>query len=87
VVEAMKMYEFTALDKEKQVESAHRGVFLSAKQEFGNHISLYNLDGFYVEVYHSIELDKVVMIRAFDSIDGLEPYLNDFNGEEFIKPF
>ncbi|MDB5137175.1 MAG: hypothetical protein JWP37_3778 [Mucilaginibacter sp.] len=76
----MEIYEFKSLKESKQIEITQRGVFLASRTDSGNHISLYNLDGFYVEVYYSIDLERVVMIRAFDSTDPLERYLD---GEEF----
>jgi hypothetical protein len=37
-------------------------------------VYLYHSDKFFIEVYYSTSYKKVLMINAFNSISGLEPY-------------
>ena len=42
-------------------------------------IYLYQASGFFIEVYYSPKYKKVLMINAFDELEGLEPYLSDIS--------
>jgi hypothetical protein len=74
----MELYEFTSLTEKMQIETARTGIFLAERADAVNHISLYNLGTFYVEIYHSVGLNKVAMVRAFKTTNTLAPYLEQF---------
>jgi hypothetical protein len=44
-------------------------------------ILLYQLIGFYVEVYYNYDKNQIERFRSFNSTDQLEPYLNKISLE------
>lgn len=42
-------------------------------------VFLYNTGHFFVEVYYTTKYQKVLMINAFESTRGLEPYLDNIS--------
>lgn len=53
----------------------HQAVFLLERRSLDWNILLFQLDGFYVEVYYERKAQKVEKIKSFDDVAQLEPYL------------
>lgn len=52
-----------------------QGVFLFERRALGVNVYLYQIDGFYAEVFYDAETSKVTFIKSFRDIDGIETYL------------
>ncbi|MGN6399674.1 MAG: hypothetical protein ACTHMD_04415 [Flavisolibacter sp.] len=53
----------------------HHAVFLLERRSLDWNILLFQLDGFYVEVYYERKAQKVEKFKSFDDVEQLEPYL------------
>ena len=73
----MTMYQYTQLDATDQTCVLwNKGVF-PRKRKTGEHtISLYQIDGFYVEVFYQPEDNAIERLRSFRSTGQLRPYLD-----------
>lgn len=54
----------------------YEGQYLMFRQLGDCKVFLYNTGDFFVEVYYTTKYQKVLMINAFESTRGLEPYLD-----------
>jgi hypothetical protein len=73
----MTLYEFNALnDLEKNVTLREHGVELSKRTDREYSVYLYQIDSFYVEVYHH---NLVMRYRSFLTTEPLEPYLGSID--------
>ena len=71
----MTLYEFLALDEMEQAEAVWSATHIGEREDEEHKILLYQIDGFYVEVYYHKEYNVIRRMRPFASIDQLEPYL------------
>lgn len=72
------------MDETEQLEAIwNKGIKLAERQDDEHNVSLYQIDGFYVEEFFHKEYK--VKIRSFFSTDQLNPYLDkiDITGLEF----
>jgi hypothetical protein len=53
--------------------------FLASRKLGSAKVYLYHSDNFFIEVYYSTTYKKVLMINAFNSIAGLEPYTENIS--------
>ncbi|MCW3074784.1 MAG: hypothetical protein JWP69_1853 [Flaviaesturariibacter sp.] len=67
-----------ATDQKKTTVLRH-GTFLSEKNYGLFRTMLYQVDGFYVEVYFTRFSKAAVWYRSFDSIKNLQPYLQQID--------
>lgn len=82
----MKLYEFNTLNMEAQIDAVcSKGVCLGGRQEPQFRIFLYQVDGFYVEVFYHWGTKKVTDFKAFMDTDLLEPYLDEINLAELMS--
>ena len=83
----MTLYDFEELDVQDQADSlCEHGVFLSERKNERYLILLYQIDGFYIEVYFNKDKGKIVRFRSFLSPDQLFPYLKKINIDALLKP-
>ena len=76
----MTMYQFNCLDDVRQIELLwSAGVLIGARQEGFYKVLLYQIDGFYVEVFYQYFQGKMVKIKSFSQTDQLDPYLKLIN--------
>ena len=76
----MTMYQFNCLDDVRQIELLwSAGVLIGARQEGFYKVLLYQIDGFYVEVFYQYFQGKMVKIKTFSQTDQLDPYLKLIN--------
>jgi len=76
----MTLDEFSILNETRQAETLlDHGIFLADRLYKNFSIFLYQLDGFYVEVYHNLRFDVMQGIRCFGDDDALQPYLESID--------
>ena len=56
-----------------------KGVFLLDRKTDDFTIFLFQVDGFYIEIFLTSACDEIILIKTFDRIDELDPYLNDIS--------
>ena len=73
----MTLDEFTLMNEARQAEALlERGTYLTDRLYKNFSIFLYQLDSFYVEVYHNLRFDILQGMRCFEDDDALQPYLD-----------
>ena len=73
----MTLHHFNALNQEKQRRLVlQKGVYLTGRRTRDFTVLLFDVDGFYIEVYFYTATNKVFLIKSFDHTDLLQPYLN-----------
>lgn len=78
--ENMTLQHFNKLSQHKK----HRnllvnGVWLADRQTEEATVLLFQLDSFYVEIFFSKQDDDITQSNCFDSVDYLDPYLEDID--------
>ena len=74
----MTVFEYYQMPEKDQLNLLkQRGVQVGERESAFCHVELYQLDAFYVEVYHHNHFNVVVNINPFTNTDCLEPYLTD----------
>ncbi len=72
----MKLQQFRSASQEVQEKLVKmRGVFLMERKSLGVSVLLFQLDGFYVEVFYNTATSTVSFVKSFDDMDGIEAYL------------
>jgi hypothetical protein len=62
-----------------------KGVYLACRREPNFVVFLYQLGGFYTEVYFDIEENEPGYLRTFHSVEELEPYLAQIDISSLIR--
>ena len=76
----MTLDEFTLLNEARQAEALlEHGIYLTDRLYKNFSIFLYQLDKFYVEVYHNLRYDIMQGMRCFEDDDALQPYLESID--------
>ena len=60
----MTLYEFNALDDMEQAQAVWNAVHIGERWEEEHNILLYQVDSFYVEVYHHKEYNVIRRMRS-----------------------
>ena len=82
----MTLQHFNALIKdEKQHIVLSTGIFLAERLDGPFRIMLYQLEDFYVEVYFFNLYNKAALLKGFDDMELLEPYLDTISLSELIQ--
>ena len=82
----MTLNQYNLMDQATQAHIlSDYGVLLADRHDIGHVILLYQIDGFYVEVYYSRQSIKLVRFRSFSNTDELSPYLGRIDIEELIN--
>ena len=75
----MNQFDFSLLEENEQLDILFKdGVYIGKRKEGGRSILLYQLEGFYVEVYYLKHRSHAVKVKCFRSTLFLDPYLEDF---------
>ena len=72
----MTLYQFLQLDEAEQAGAIWDSSFIADREDEEHKILLYQIDGFYVEVFYHKEYNVVRRYRPFSSTDELALYLN-----------
>ena len=76
----MTLDQFTLLNEPSQAKTLlERGIYLTDRIYKNFSIILYQLDSFYVEVYHNLRYDIMQGMRCFEDDDALQPYLESID--------
>jgi len=62
----------------------NHGVELGQRVDEEHRITLYQIHGFYLEVYHHIQDDVVKRYRSFSSVAQLAPYIDNLNISDLL---
>ena len=72
----MTLYQFKMLDEMEQAETLwNKGVHIGERFDEEHNIILYQIDGFYVEVFYHREDNDIIKFRTFSSTEQLESYI------------
>ncbi|HZF64059.1 MAG TPA: hypothetical protein VEZ55_06240 [Chitinophagaceae bacterium] len=83
----MSIKEFNDLvDNDQREAIIDGGIFLCTRTLQSYHISLFQIDAFYVEVWRLAGSKRGGLMFAFDSVDLLDPYLSSINISELVEP-
>lgn len=63
----------------EQAEAVWSGTHIGTRPDANFDILLYQVDGFYVEVYYEREHNTITRLRSFSSVNQLEPYLGQID--------
>lgn len=73
----MTLQQFRSLPKDMQRTAVKRcGTFLLGRAGVGVHVMLYQVEGFYVEIYFDDKTSSSSCIKSFGDTKRLEPYLH-----------
>jgi hypothetical protein len=76
----MTLYEYKQLEETEQAIALwDKGVHLGERFNGEHNILLYQMDGFYVEVFYHPDCNAIVRIRSFKSTGQLLPYLDQMD--------
>lgn len=79
----MTFQQFQALPKDVQRNVVkHCGVFLFGRTGVGVNVMLYQVEGFYTELYFDEKMSEAIHIRSFEDTSYLEPYLRRIDVSE-----
>jgi hypothetical protein len=84
-IPVMTLLQFRAASCEMQERLVkRRGVFLMERKSLGVSVLLFQLDGFYVEVFYNSAMATVNFIKSFNDMDGIEAYLSSVDISELL---
>ncbi|MBA2747117.1 MAG: hypothetical protein H0U44_12895 [Flavisolibacter sp.] len=83
----MKAFDFRLLQQQDQLDLLYQdGVYLSKRKSGKSHVLLFEFHCYYVELYYIKYRQVVSKVFCFESTEYLNPYLEEINVEELIKP-
>ena len=72
----MTRYHFNLLDEgEKARLIREKGVQVGTREDTFHTVRLYQIDGFYVELYHHNHFNVITRMQSFSNTQHLQPYL------------
>jgi|HubBroStandDraft_5_1064220.scaffolds.fasta_scaffold3216988_1 hypothetical protein len=82
----MTIFDFNCMSApEKLLVLAECAVFLMQREDCRYRITLYQLDGFYIEIYFDLLKSYYKRIHVFKEVAGLTPYLDSIEmGDLFV---
>lgn len=81
----MTLYHFNLLKGPEQWQALwERGIHIGERFSQGHHVLLYQVEGFYVEVYYNMDNNSLHRLRSFKSTDQLTPYLRKISIVELL---
>lgn len=81
----MRLHEFVRLpEKEKTALLYDQGVYIGKRRQGSSVVLLYQLDGFYAEVFYRRYRREIDRISCFSGTARLDPYLMAINVESLV---
>ena len=81
----MRLHDFVRLpDEEKANLLYEQGAYIGKRKKAGTIVTLYQLEGFYAEVYYRKYRCFIDRISCFSGTARLGPYLNEINVEHLV---
>ena len=82
----MTLHQFNRLCEDKQRETLICNGVLLAKRSYAYYtIALFQVEGFYIEVWYTKKGLDIGLVRGFDSTDELQPYLNEISIAQLVN--
>jgi len=82
----MTLSQFKLLSEPYQTDILWQsGVFIGSRNTLFYIIDLFQVEGFYVEVFYDKEQEEIKLLKSFYSPDQLIPYLNQINIRNLIE--
>ena len=82
----MTLYEFRMLSDSEQIDLLYmEGVYIGKRKQDNSIIVLYQLDGFYIEIFYRKYRSVITHVYCFTSTMLLNAYLDQINVEELVK--
>lgn len=76
----MDLHEFRELDQDDQAQTAWEyGEHIATRISLHHTITLWQIEGFYVEIYYNSAEEKIEKLRSFRSTIFLTPYLKQID--------
>ena len=76
----MTLEAFTLLDEKEQAQVLiDKGVFIAERIYRDFSIFLYQVDHFYVEIYHNLRYNVIQGMESFEDEEMLQPYLESID--------
>lgn len=73
----MTLYQFNLKEKDDQADTLwEHGVHITDREDEEHKFILYQIEGFYVEVWYHKESNEIRKLRSFASTKQLDPYLS-----------
>lgn len=80
LIPIMTLLQFAGLNIDRQVDVIKQeGAFLSVRNETGIDVILYQIGGFYAEVFFEAANGDKLHIKSFDDTEALDAYLDEIN--------
>ncbi len=81
----MTLFDFTQLQNKEKIDLLYeQGVYIGKRKVGAVSIVLYQLEGFYTEVFYRIYRRHIERISCFAGTARLDPYLTEINVEHLV---
>lgn len=81
----MTRYHFNILDEAQRARLVReKGVQVGVREAAFHTVQLYQLDAFYVELYHHNHFNVITRIDSFSGTSKLQPYLQQISLEGLV---
>ena len=81
----MTLYHFNILEEnEKASIVREKGVLVGEREDAFHKVLLYQVDAFYVEVYHHTHFNVITRFQSFNNTNKLQPYLQEISLEGLV---
>ena len=81
----MTQYHFNILDENEKANIVwNKGIQIGERNDRFYNIRLYQVDNFYVEVFHHSHFNVITKFRSFTNLRFLEPYLQEISLEGIL---
>jgi hypothetical protein len=81
----MTLYDFTLLEDREKIRLLYdHGVYIGKRKTRGTSVALYQLEGFYAEIFYHTYRRHIKQISSFAGTAGLDPYLTEINVEHLV---
>ncbi|MBD0351154.1 MAG: hypothetical protein ICV65_08380 [Flavisolibacter sp.] len=81
----MTLYDFIALSDDYKAQVVWGSAYIADREDQGHRILLYQVQDFYVEVYHHKEHNTIEKFTVFATTDQLQPYLEQIDITKLLK--
>lgn len=78
----MGLYPLVISDDQSKTDQVWSGVLLGNRISGDQRVFLYEMCGFYIEIYHSMDSNKIIRLALFKGTSFLEPYLDQISNKE-----
>jgi hypothetical protein len=81
----MTLYEFKLLSEREQLDLLQvEGTYIGKRKEGELTVLLFQLEGFYIEIFYKKHRSHILKVRSFTSTLPLEPYLHQIDITESV---